>query len=612
MGQANSAQQNTVKSNHQNSVLTNAQISQNINKLFRSQDTTMLESTRIHRTNTAVNTSSVEVDTILNGMKGGNNSLVSIVPKRQRFKNSVKPVQNKPGKTLFDSPDLQYVRDAVYGKHHGGNGNDANNDAGFSDTSAFTDQVNNDAGFSDTSPYIDQPDNGAEFSDTSAFTDQVGGAGFSDTSAFTDQVNNDAGFSDTSPYIDQPDNGAEFSDTSAFTDQVGGAGFSDTSAMDSQKNNVDPATIYSPTSATATAPDNEPTIYSPTSAMAPDNNDSVLDGRDNGVPANIPGAAGSSGSTYWTPGQDGGNRNRNTGTIEQEINIIRKFIDNTAKQRGGSEAGANTNNNIDKIVPLAEKSKNTADILSDDGLDEIRQGLAKHGIVAQKGGNLDADLMTFKNKILNQDPVQTNDVFSVTSPDPINYQPIMKGGDPDKSKAKKSENQKKGSQNNPDKDQDDDLDEDAEEEEEEDDLDEDEDDDDDDDDDPDDENDTESQDGGQNDHKEKDKKKNKEKRNKSSSESSSSKTSTSTSSSSSDSDLNTGSIAVMHGAINRAMDRKKNNSKYLTHNYTVTSNSDRDYKIDNRPIYSSQSSDIHNSIGGSDYLNNLRNRDRFT
>ena len=50
------------------------------------------------------------------------------------------------------------------------------------------------------------------------------------------------------------------------------------------------------------------------------------------------------------------------------------------------------------------------------------------------------------------------------------------------------------------------------------------------------------------------------------------------------------------------MDRKNNNSKYLkNHNYAITSNSDRDYKINNKLVYSSQSSDAYNSVG-SEYL----------
>jgi len=82
----------------------------------------------------------------------------------------------------------------------------------------------------------------------------------------------------------------------------------------------------------------------------------------------------------------------------------------------------------------------------------------------------------------------------------------------------------------------------------------------------------------------------------------------SSSSSDSSSDITDSAVAVLHNSIEKTADRRNNRSKYLKDNgYKVTSNSERDYKIKNKLNYSSEA---HNSVGGSDYLNSMRNRDR--
>jgi len=227
--------------------------------------------------------------------------------------------------------------------------------------------------------------------------------------------------------------------------------------------------------------------------------------------------------------------------------------------------------------------------LSEDGLTDIRNSLAKHGALKmQNGGNVDMDLKTYKDNLLGQQCGSADVSYSATSDDPSNFLSTMKGGADDDSKKKDSDDDNDDNDDNEDLDEDDEDDEDDNEEEDDNDEDEDEDDDN--------EEESSSQDGGH-----------------MLRESSSSSSSTS-SSSSSDSDVSDGSITIMHHAINRAMDKKNNKSKYLKNNgYKMTSNSDDDYKnykINNKMVYSNSNSSSDASIGGSDYLNALRNRDR--
>jgi len=57
-------------------------------------------------------------------------------------------------------------------------------------------------------------------------------------------------------------------------------------------------------------------------------------------------------------------------------------------------------------------------------------------------------------------------------------------------------------------------------------------------------------------------------------------------SSSSSSEEDTVPIAFIHKSMNKTADRRKNNSKYLKdNNYKVTSNSDRDNKINNKLVF---------------------------
>jgi hypothetical protein len=84
-----------------------------------------------------------------------------------------------------------------------------------------------------------------------------------------------------------------------------------------------------------------------------------------------------------------------------------------------------------------------------------------------------------------------------------------------------------------------------------------------------------------------------------------SSSSTTTTTSSSSTDNYSSPIDPRTHAINS---RRNNMSKYMN-DYVITSNSDTNYKVQTRPFYSSQSSDFLSSHG-SEYLNNLRYRDR--
>lgn len=264
----------------------------------------------------------------------------------------------------------------------------------------------------------------------------------------------------------------------------------------------------------------------------------------------------------------------NFNTIDAEINAIRQHLNATIhKQNGGS--GVANDNSLPQPQPQSQVNE---DILSEDGLSTIRASLAKQGVVnMQEGGNIegniDADLQAYREKLL-----QNNNNFSATSPDPSNILNNMVGG------------------NQSDSDEDDeDIDEDADE--------------DVDDSDSDSEDDEDEMKGGVT---------RKSKSSSSSSDDSESDSDTDSSSSLSSSSYENGRLLVendlseVQRSINRTMNRRNTNSKYLRNNeYKVTSNSDRDYKITNRMVYSSQSSDVHASVGGSEYLNSLRNRDRM-
>lgn len=237
------------------------------------------------------------------------------------------------------------------------------------------------------------------------------------------------------------------------------------------------------------------------------------------------------------PEQQGGN------TIDRELDMVRSLIRQTTAQRGG--------------VP--EKAE--VEIMSEHGVEEIRQNLIKHGVPLnnQNGGSLDNDLQLFRENLLNSNlpnatfsatsPLQQSEnVFSATSPLQSEMKTMLGGGEDEKKKEKKEDSD----------DEDDDED------------DEDEDDDEDDDDEDDDEDDADSEEGkGEDD----------------------------------DSD-----------ALRRH--NRRNNKRDYLRGYKVTSNSTeqgltsssgpRNYKIKNQPYYSS--SELKRT--GSEYLNAMRRRDR--
>ena len=630
MGQSTSTQQ-IQTAGHGNGALTNAQISDNIAKLFQSENMSRHNSVQINRSSKAMSTSAVEVDTIINKMKGGNNSRVAIVPKRQRYTNVPKTKSTHVGgvkkNNHFDSDDLKYVRNMVYRQNNmrGGEDNPLEPAPIFSQPSQSDIPPN---AFSDTSPIapsdtVPLPDDATPETDVNAFSDTSPIApseivplsddatralesvtsntdvnAFSDTSPIAPSEPDVNAFSDTSPIAPSEPDANAFSDTSPIANAEDGNVVIENNTSDlpvktspvktspvktspvktspvktspdkTSPDKVSPVktspvkTSPDKTSPDKTSPDKVSPVKTSPVKTSPDKVSSVKTSPDKETNNALV-----LGNDYLPSGTQGNLAGGSKNSIDKEIRLIRKMINNTVKQRGGN----GTNNNQD------------TDLLSEDGLADIRAGLAKHGVISQQnGGNFDADLKSFRDNILSN-PAE---VFSATSPDPSNHITALRGG---KSKVKKDQ---RGGDDDKDEEEEDDEDEDDDDE-----GDEDEDDEGDEDEDEKEEGtlNTSSQDGGNN----------------LDDSSSSSSSSESNSSSSSESDVSDGQITIMHQSINRAMDKKKNTSKYLKdNNYTITSNSDNDYKINNKLIYSSQTSDVHNSVG-SEYLSNMRNRDRLS
>jgi hypothetical protein len=555
MGQVNSTQQS------ESGGLTNAQLSDNIVNMFKSHNTAKLDTVGFARSVASLkDTSHVEVDTIVDNLKGGNKSMVSAIPNRRRYKYDTDVPTNNEDNALV-SDDINFVRDMIYNrnKHLGGE----NKDAPTYDDYAEDGEVTN------TNPSIFLPTvNEHEHNNQSL-------------SSPSDRLvkDNDAnGFSATSPQLLTDNNNSQFSATSI--------------------DDPEPETMYLPS----------PQLQSPT------------------LESNLV----------------GGVSNKNT--IDGEIQMIRNYLDNTARQHGGDDT-LNATNSIRTIahnpnpttgpvapipgpvvpgpvvpgpvvpgpvVPIApvvpvpgpvapvapvvpvpgpvapvatqpdSMPNKQVDVLSEDGLAEIRKSLTKYGALQQNqsiphmGGSttnhqFDTDLKSFRDTILSQDNQPMNDGYSATSPDPKNYLNMLKGGAKDEKDEKEEE------------DEEEEDDEDEEEEDEEDD----------------------EQMGGKN---------SEDDSSSDSSESGSESESGSgsgSSSSSSDSEINDADIVFIQKNIDRTMDRRNNNSKYLmNNNYRITSNSDRDYRINNKFNYSSQTSDVHSSSVGSEYLNGMRNRDR--
>lgn len=455
--------------------LTNAQIRDNIENLFRSPNTNTV---KIENTDNGYATSVVEVDTIA-PLKGGNKSRVSVMPKRQRFKTV--PIKMRGGThENLDEDDLKALKKVLY----------HNAEPEQSDTELKSETV--------------QP---AEQTYVDSATSELR----SDEELVADE---------NEPQPPHP--------------QI---------ADDLLKQVPEQASEQAPEKVSEQVPEQvlekapeqvpEPVVES----VQPDVFQSNL--------------VGGTQSEY---------------SIDKEISMIRSFISNTIKQRGGEPTVVDDDN----------------DILSEEGLATIRESLAKNGV--QIGGNVDEELKIFKDNILNSAQAFA---LSATSSEQSSLLTNLKGGAKPAEKKNKKE----------DEDDDDNEDEDDEETEEDEDEDEEE-----------DEDDYDEEDGMSGGDHSKDSSSSSDS---DSSKSDSSSSSNSSSSSSSDSSVTNSAVAVMHNAINKNMDRKNNKSKYLQENgYKVTTNSDRDYKINNRPMYSSQSSDVYSNIGGSDYLNSMRNRDR--
>lgn len=608
MGQVTSTQ-HAQAGGHGGSVLTNAQISDNIERLFQSHNTTRLDSVQIRRSTKAMSTSPVEVDTIINGMKGGNTSRVSAIPKRQRYGTVPKAksahIGGAANNNQLDSEDLRYVRNMVYQKNmKGGVGSPQKDEAdpivdsshlfskqqvpSSSGLGSATSDSSRDILMSQTSDddpeHHDEHELGHEHDDEHLEMSQT-------SDVDPDELVSDKEHEDVSqgkPMVSSLD---------AIKSRLSKLPVEGVTAQSSPGQSVKPKTPLQK------ADDVVPVLQSAIVSGSPvkSSPSNLADASSKTSPAKgSPSVYGESnlaqGEVQLAKPEDlsmesnlvGGNKS----SIDKEIQLIRKMINNTVKQRGGN--GDKSDNTDTRVLE---------DILSEDGLADIRAGLAKHGVLAQqKGGNFDADLKSFRDTILSNQA----EVFSATSPDPSNYIAALRGGAKNGAKDDESTNKKKDTKKA--KTDDDEEEDELEDEEDDDDEDDDEDaDDDEEEDEGDDEEgarDTTSQDGGNQDDDD-------DEDNSSSSGSGSSSTSSKSSSSTSESDVSDGTITIMHQSINRAMDRKKNTSKYLKdNNYTITSNSDRDYKINNKLVYSSQTSDAHNSVG-SEYLSNMRNRDRL-
>jgi hypothetical protein len=588
MGQTTSAHV-TSGNNQRDSVLSDYQISTAIESMFKSPNTTKYDSVRIERSANMLETSPVEVDTIVNGMKGGNRTRLSIVPLRKRYKeDSGQKDQTGGGDTNnLTSDDLRFVRNVVY----------------------QNDQDLNNSGNAEFSKPIFQHIKSTDY------TSNINNGMFSATSV--DSVSGGSGYSNTfSPTSAEPvsDRNMNFSPTSAEPVSDRHMTFSPTSAEPLSDRNVN----FSATSVNNSV-EAGLNNFSPTSAEPVSEKHEVF--------------SATSVDNVHSDSKTGG---KNIYSIDKEINTIKNFINNTLKQRGGDNTNANVeqNNKVDTSKQISGRP--TFDILSEEGLAEIRDNLARHGIngknnmapngdtnnAPQKGGKFDAELRTFRDNILNNSKSNDHENYSATSPDPSRSLWDLKGGKPSKKDDDDKDNEKNKKKDDEENEDDDNDDNDDNDEDDEDDDDEDEDDEDDDEDEEGEEGEEESlgvqsgasknksndkaqkQDQAQETPQDRRKKLSKD----DSSSSNSSSESEDSSSSDSSSEITDAAVAVMHYSIDKAMDKRNNRSKYLKNNgYNVTSNSERDYKIKNNITYSS---DVHNSVGGSDYLNTMRNRDR--
>ena len=74
---------------------------------------------------------------------------------------------------------------------------------------------------------------------------------------------------------------------------------------------------------------------------------------------------------------------------------------------------------------------------------------------------------------------------------------------------------------------------------------------------------------------------------------------------SSDADLNASDLK----RLQRGVDKRQNRSNFLRGDYVLTSNSDKNYAVNGRPYFSSQSSEYQNGVA-SEFLKNMRTRSR--
>jgi len=74
---------------------------------------------------------------------------------------------------------------------------------------------------------------------------------------------------------------------------------------------------------------------------------------------------------------------------------------------------------------------------------------------------------------------------------------------------------------------------------------------------------------------------------------------------SSDADLNASDLK----RLQRGIDKRQNRSNFLRGDYVLTSNSDKNYAVNGRPYFSSQSSEYQNGVA-SEFLKNMRTRSR--
>jgi hypothetical protein len=618
MGQGNSTRSSdnqTALNNHRSNALTNSQISHNINNLFKSSHTTKIDSAiNMERSARQMSTSQVEVDTIIEMKGGGNYSKVSILPKRRRYKADYKDsnflAANRQA-TQLESEDISYLRNIIYQGQSGGNGEDLKNIFATGDNNdTETDLAATPVGLTEA-----DNNNRSIFSNNGVDNNGMDNNGMDnngmdnngmDNNSMNNNMNND------NDHFSATSNGNMYSATSRGT-----ATTADSTNMTQRDEDFDNMFVVPPQSSQMQTNNGEitPNTQLPSIVPQPPTVSQQITPQ---TPPTLPIIVQQSSDQQSSDQQQKdllallGDNQSGGNTIEHDINEIRSVINSAAKQRGG--------------VPT---TLNTHDVSSDDGLKEIRANLAKHGVplndsmtantsvtassllntravqsppttqgAAQstpitqggsnipsgsiRGGNIDDALLDFKNNILNNKNNSPGNIYSITTPNPINLANSMKGG---KGKDKDAVEEDEG-----DEDEDDDEDEEDDEGEDEEDEDEEEDD--------------NTEETGQNGgnafvtHGDD---------SSSSSSSNSNSSSSSTSSSDSTSEFSSTGINAMHEAINKSADRKKNISKYLQNNYTVTSNSERDYKMNSRPIYSSQSSDPHI---GSEYLNSLRNRDR--